>query len=108
MVKINVNSVIIETERQIESILEQDIKSLSPWISVDDQLPNECQEVIYLAFISDGKAREIMIGHRKNNHWYHCCMFYSSQQLNANVIVTHWMLLPAYPYQLNCEYKDDL
>lgn len=67
------------------------------WISVEDELPKDFQEVLYFAVTNDTNSREIMTGHRENGHWKHCCMFYSSQTLNDLVRVTHWMELPDYP-----------
>lgn len=66
------------------------------WISVDDQLPPEKQEVMYFATFHDFN-KEIMVGHREGDVWTHCCMFYSTRFLSENVKVTHWMELPDYP-----------
>jgi len=68
-----------------------------PWINVEDSLPPDLHEVMFFATINKGMSREIMNGHRKNDDWYHCCLFYSSMRLSSEVIVTHWMELPDYP-----------
>ena len=66
------------------------------WISVHDQMPDDYQEVLYFASTDSG-CKEIMTGHRDNEGWTHCCMFYSTMHLNNTVTVTHWMPLPDYP-----------
>jgi len=67
------------------------------WISVEEKLPEDFQEVLYFAVTNEGNSREIMTGHRENGEWLHCCMFYSSARLNHECKVTHWMELPEYP-----------
>lgn len=74
-----------------------------PWISVEDRLPPDLQEVLYFSTTNDGNTREIMTGHRHNDSWTHCCLFYSTQTLNDDVKVTHWMELPDYPRMDSCE-----
>lgn len=106
MVKINVNSIIIETERQIESLLDQDIISLSPWISVKDKLPPLRLEVLYFASINNGMSREIMTGHLDENGWTHCCLFYSTKYVSEIVSITHWMELPSYPNNEKCNHAN--
>lgn len=69
---------------------------MSKWINVNDQLPKDFKEVLYLA-INDTGTREIMTGHREHGNWTHCCLFYSSMILNDLVTITHWMDLPDYP-----------
>jgi hypothetical protein len=69
---------------------------LNEWISVEDRLPPDYQEVLYFA-INDSGNREIMTGHRDKGSWTHCCLFYSTITLNPDVLVTHWMELPDYP-----------
>ncbi len=66
------------------------------WISVEDRLPEDKQEVMYFAINPMGTS-EIMIGHREKGVWTHCCLWYSTQILNDDVQVTHWMELPDYP-----------
>lgn len=66
------------------------------WIDVDYQLPPDYKEVLYFAINSMGN-KEIMTGHRVNGEWTHCCLWYSTQILNKDVAVTHWMPLPDYP-----------
>lgn len=66
------------------------------WISVEDRLPPDYQEVMYFA-INEMGSREIMTGHRFSGHWTHCCLWYSTQVLNKDAKVTHWMELPDYP-----------
>jgi hypothetical protein len=67
------------------------------WISVEDQLPPDYQEVLYFATFNNDRSKEIMTGHRQKGEWTHCCMFYATNILNDNVTVTHWMELPDYP-----------
>ncbi len=69
------------------------------WISTEEQLPPDLQEVLYFAINSLG-GREIMTGHRKNGQWTHCCLWYSTQILNEDSKVTHWMELPDYPQNI--------
>jgi Protein of unknown function (DUF551) len=66
------------------------------WIDVDDKLPEDRKEVLYFAINPMG-GKEIMTGHRENGKWTHCCLWYSTQILNDDVAVTHWMPLPDYP-----------
>ena len=67
------------------------------WISTEDRVPPDYQEVLYFA-INDRGSKEIMTGHRERDRWTHCCLFYSTLPLNPeNVTVTHWMELPDYP-----------
>lgn len=68
---------------------------MSNWISVEDELPSDYKEVLYLA-INDNDIKELMIGHRENGNWTHCCLFYSTCTLNS-VKVTHWQSLPEIP-----------
>ncbi len=67
------------------------------WISVKDELPPNKHEVMYFATMDNGQNKEIMIGHREDELWTHCCMFYSTRYLSELVTVTHWMELPDYP-----------
>jgi Protein of unknown function (DUF551) len=69
---------------------------LHHWISTEDHLPPDFQEVLYFAITPDGN-HEIMTGHRESGTWTHCCMFYSTMRLLKTVKVTHWMCLPDYP-----------
>ena len=71
------------------------------WINVEDELPPDYEEVLYFATFNNGRSTEIMCGHREHKAWFHCCLFYSSMQLNPDVIVTHWMPLPDYPKECN-------
>lgn len=66
------------------------------WIDVKDSLPEDYKEVLYCATFQRGN-KEIMTGHREKGYWTHCCMFYSTMQLNDECEVTHWMELPEYP-----------
>jgi hypothetical protein len=70
------------------------------WRSVNKELPSDLQEVLFYAENETG-THEIMTGHRQNDIWHHCCLFYSTMALNENVKVTHWMPLPGKP-----EYKN--
>ncbi len=70
---------------------------MSNWISVEDQLPPNKHEVMYFAIMDNGQNKEIMVGHREDELWTHCCMFYSTRYLSELVTVTHWMELPDYP-----------
>jgi hypothetical protein len=67
------------------------------WINVEHALPPNKHEVMYFATIDNGQQREIMVGHREDDLWTHCCMFYSTRYLAEHVTVTHWMELPDYP-----------
>lgn len=67
------------------------------WISVDDKLPPDYQEVLFFAITNEGMSREIMVGHRVKESWFHCCMFYLSTECGEAIKVTHWMELPDYP-----------
>ena len=69
---------------------------MAKWISVADSLPPDNHEVLYFAINPMG-GKEIMTGHRTKGSWTHCCLWYSSQILNDDVRVTHWMELPDYP-----------
>lgn len=67
------------------------------WISVEERLPKPFHEVLYFA-INDQNNKEIMTGHiTHTGKWTHCCLFYSTMELNDLVMVTHWMELPEYP-----------
>ena len=73
-------------------------KILMNWISVADELPPNKHEVMYFATMDNGQHKEIMVGHREDELWTHCCMFYSTMRLNPDFVeVTHWMELPDYP-----------
>ena len=72
------------------------------WISVDERLPKDLEEVLYFA-INDGGSKEIMTGHREKGEWTHCCLFYSTMYLKC-CKVTHWMPLPDYP-KVQYKYK---
>jgi len=74
----------------------QDCSFQDKWINVNDQLPEDYKEVLYLA-INEIGSKELMIGHRQHGKWTHCCLFYSTQTLLDIVKVTHWMYLPEYP-----------
>lgn len=92
MIQILVDGIAIETERE-----EAPYEDSNGWIGVEDRMPPEYQDVLFFATCNEGQDREIMTGHREADSWRHCCMFYSSQTLNENVNVTHWMELPDYP-----------
>lgn len=67
------------------------------WISVEDKLPEDYKEVMYLA-ISDSGIKKIMIGHREDDYWTSCYIFYQKVILNKYTTkVTHWMELPNEP-----------
>ena len=70
---------------------------MSEWISAKYRLPPENHEVLFFATTNDGMTKEMMTGHYSSGCWKHCCMFYSSMTMNANVKVTHWRELPDYP-----------
>lgn len=93
MALIQVDGLLVETEPYST---KENAKASSPWISVVDSLPPDNHEVMYFAITDDGN-KEIMIGHRQNDVWTHCCMFYSTIVLNDNVDITHWMELQDYP-----------
>ncbi len=76
------------------------------WISVSNKLPPDKHEVLYFATINNGVTREIMVGHRENSCWTHCCLFYSTTILSDEIEVTHWMELPDYPTQAINEEKE--
>lgn len=65
------------------------------WISAEESLPENFHEVMFFIINEEGQG-EIIIGHRHGTKWYHCCLFYSSIELQ-NVKVTHWGGLPDYP-----------
>ena len=67
------------------------------WKDVNEELPPNKHEVMYFATMDNGNHREIMVGHREDELWTHCCMFYSTRYLSELVTVTHWMELPNYP-----------
>lgn len=67
------------------------------WISVEERLPPDYEEVLYFAVTNNGWTKEIMTGHREEGIWTHCCCFYPTIRLNDLVMVTHWMPLPDYP-----------
>ena len=69
---------------------------MSEWISVDDKLPDDFEEILYFCMNDHGK-KTMMMGHREKGYWTHCCMFYSTVTLNKLVTVTHWKPLPEYP-----------
>lgn len=98
MVKIVVDGVEIETEREDQHAFKGVLATPEPdgWISVEDELPPDKHEVLYFA-INENQTSEIMTGHREKGIWTHCCLFYSTMYLNADVKVTHWMELPHYP-----------
>ena len=66
------------------------------WISVQERLPEDYEEVLYLA-INEMGIKERMTGHRENSLWMHCCWFYSSMRCDSTIKVTHWMPLPEPP-----------
>ncbi len=67
------------------------------WISVEDRLPADYEEVLFFATTNENQSREIMTGHRERGLWLHCCLFYASARFNEDVKITHWMELPDYP-----------
>lgn len=70
---------------------------MNNWISIEDRLPGNFEEVLFFAIADNGKT-EIVKGHRDEDMWYHCCLFYSSICLNLDLVkITHWMLLPDRP-----------
>jgi Protein of unknown function (DUF551) len=73
-------------------------EGVSRWISVKDQFPEECEEVLFLCTNETGK-KEIMTGHKEDGIWHHCCCFYSTMALNDLVMVTHWMPIPGEPHE---------
>jgi hypothetical protein len=74
------------------------------WISVEERLPPNLKEVLYVA-VNDTGTKEIMTGHREmDEYWTHCCLFYSTMRLNELVKVTHWMELPGYPHTEPCQH----
>lgn len=69
------------------------------WMNVNDKLPPNYEEVIFTV-ITDVK-RDILIGHRVDDIWYNCYLFYVSTPLNNTVCkVTHWLALPDYPVDM--------
>lgn len=65
------------------------------WISADEKLPEDCQDVLLFA-INEMGTKELMVGHIEKCVWHYCCLFYVSIGLH-NVKVTHWCELPDYP-----------
>ena len=70
------------------------------WRSVNKELPPDLQEVLFFAEDENGN-KEIMTGHRKNDVWHHCCLFFSTVALVEGIKITHWMPLPSYPKYQN-------
>lgn len=78
---------------------------MNKWIACSDELPQDLHEVLYFATINEGMSTDLMVGHRDNGKWLHCCSFYSSQVLSDAVVVTHWMELPDYPTETKMDDK---
>jgi hypothetical protein len=89
---------LISTEERLLSELPRDAdyeRMTMPWISTEERLPEDLHEVMFFIINEEGQG-EIIIGHRHGPFWYHCCLYYSSVELQ-NVKVTHWVELPNYP-----------
>lgn len=71
------------------------IKEKSDWIRVEDNLPNEFEEVLFSYVIKNRKINRVC-GHIENGVW-HICYLYHSLPINQEVNVTHWMKLPENP-----------
>lgn len=70
---------------------------MSDWINVDDRLPQEFQEVLFIATNESG-IKKFFIGHMEKGNWLNCYMFYCSAILNEDLVkVIFWMPLPNPP-----------
>lgn len=84
---------------------------MSKWISVEDKMPPEFEEVMFFYIIRQKEGapvdkRDIVCGHYAEGHW-HICYLYNSTKLNNGgfLKVTHWMPLPDYPKEYLYEKK---
>lgn len=70
-----------------------------PWISTEDRLPDLLQKVLFHWVFAAGN-RNISMGYRCEEGWdiYLPCNSYGVNP--ENILVTHWMELPKFPYCL--------
>jgi len=72
---------------------------MSDWISVEDRLPENGQDVLLVHMIRDD-ASSIMSGWVDNNYWFENCYYGKAARIPASDI-THWMPLPSPPNKRN-------
>ena len=67
------------------------------WISIKERLPENSKKVIFL-YKTDSNNREITVGCRYDNNWYHSCLVsVNIENPYSHDKVTHWMSIPEYP-----------
>ena len=69
---------------------------MNNWISIEDQLPPDGQEVLLFFKHRIGESR-IIVGYSLDNEWNYCAIFQSYAFDFFGVKVTHWMELPECP-----------
>ena len=86
-------------------VREKALKEIEPkfgeWISVDDRLPEECEDVLtYSDNVQLKKYEDYSpqyVGFIQNGGWYASCDFYEYNNYMSLEYVTHWMPLPESP-----------
>lgn len=66
------------------------------WIKTKDLLPDDYCTVIYCMYESKYKEASITAGYRYKKKWF----YYDGEEIPKPWKVTHWMLFPRYPKEL--------
>lgn len=92
--KILVNGIEIETEREIDVEIPSFLKD--EWISVSDRLPIKLEKVLF-HWLAPGNLRNISMGYRCDAGWNIYLPYHSFGLRNDICPITHWMELPQFP-----------
>lgn len=85
--------------RKIQYMIGHNIKPEKlMWISVEDYLPPDGQEVLTIYKHKIGESRSV-VGYLLENEWHYCVIFQSYAVDYFGVTITHWMELPDYPIE---------
>ena len=71
---------------------------MSEWISVEDRLPEDNEDVLTTQFnyLDESKGRYFIVGYRKGEHWYDAAK--NDDDWNDEMFMpSHWMPLPEPP-----------
>lgn len=84
-----------------EKALKEQEPKFGEWISVEDRLPEECEDVLtYSDNVQLKKYEDYSpqyVGFIQNGGWYSSCDFYEYNNYMSLEYVTHWMPLPEPP-----------
>ena len=74
---------------------------MAEWISIKDELPTQCEDVLTYSEIPDKEAYEtyspIYVGFYENGEFYSTYDYYEQDSYISLHYVTHWMPLPRTP-----------